>query len=72
MESLVDEIHAAPKADGVERLYVPGEMEWARHERAMKDGIQLPPDVIASLQEAAKMTGLNLAGLVGWPAEIKP
>ena len=63
MEALVDEIHAAPKADGVERLYVPGEMEWARHERAMKDGIQLPPDVIASLQEAAKMTGLNSAGL---------
>src|SRR5512136_1859268 len=36
MEALVDEIHAAPRADGVERLYVPGEMEWERHGRAMQ------------------------------------
>jgi ureidoglycolate dehydrogenase (NAD+) len=60
MEALVDEIHAAPRADGVERLYVPGEMEWERHGRAMEEGLPLPPDVIASLHEAAKMTGLDL------------
>src|SRR5512139_1101688 len=46
MEALVDEIHAAPRAEGVERLYVPGEMEWERHAQAMKQGIQLPPDVV--------------------------
>jgi LDH2 family malate/lactate/ureidoglycolate dehydrogenase len=65
MEALVDEIHAAPRAGGVERLYVPGEMEWDRHARAMKQGIQLPSDVVASLQEAAKMTGLDLAEFTG-------
>lgn len=65
MEALVDEIHAAPRADGVERLYVPGEMEWDRHRRAMQDGIQLPPDVMASLHETAKMSGLNLAEFIG-------
>ena len=58
MESLVDEIHAAPRADGVERLFVPGEMEWERHARAMKEGIPLPADVVASLQKAAEMTGV--------------
>ncbi len=57
MEALVDEIHAAPRADGVERLYVPGEMEWERHARATAEGIPLPADVRASLLEAAKMTG---------------
>jgi ureidoglycolate dehydrogenase (NAD+) len=61
MEALVDEIHAAPRADGVERLYVPGEMEWERHARAMREGIQLPPDVVASLEKAAKITGLDWA-----------
>jgi ureidoglycolate dehydrogenase (NAD+) len=61
MEALVDEIHAAPRAEGVERLYVPGEMEWARYDRALRDGIQLPPDVAASLQEAAGMVGLDWA-----------
>ena len=58
MESLVDEIHAAPRADGVERLFVPGEMEWERHARAMKVGIALPEDVVASLKNAAEMTGI--------------
>jgi ureidoglycolate dehydrogenase (NAD+) len=65
MEALVDEIHAAPRADGVERLYVPGEMEWERHGRAMTEGIPLPPDVVASLEEAAAMTGLDQADLFG-------
>ena len=41
VEELINEIHAAPRADGVERLYVPGEMEWERHDRAMKEGIRL-------------------------------
>ena len=61
METLVDEIHAAPRADGVERLYVPGEMEWERQGRAMQEGIRLPPDVVASLAEAGKMSGLDWA-----------
>jgi len=65
METLVDEIHAAPRAEGVERLYVPGEMEWERHQRAMQEGIHLPPDVVASLAEAARMTGLNTADFFG-------
>ncbi|HOC55488.1 MAG TPA: Ldh family oxidoreductase [Verrucomicrobiota bacterium] len=67
MEALVGEIHAAPRADGIERLYVPGEMEWERHGRAMREGIQLPPDVVASLHEAAKMAGMNPADLFGRP-----
>jgi len=65
MEALVDEIHAAPRADSVDRLFVPGEMEWERHARALKEGIQLPPDVVASLAEAARMTGLNTADFFG-------
>ena len=60
MESLVDEIHNAPRADGTDRIYVPGEMEWERYESAMRDGITLPSDVFASLQEAAEIIGLDL------------
>ncbi|MEO7299335.1 MAG: Ldh family oxidoreductase [Verrucomicrobiota bacterium] len=60
IESLVDEIHQAPRADGVERIYVPGEMEWERHARAVSEGIALPSDVIESLRESAAMTGLTL------------
>ena len=60
VEALVDEVHAAPKADGSERIYVPGEMEWERYDRAMQDGILLPPDVVASLRETAALVGLDV------------
>jgi len=60
METLVDEIHAAPRADGSERIYVPGEMEWERYDRAMQDGIRLPPDVVASVREAAALVGMDV------------
>lgn len=60
VEALVDEIHSAPRADGVERLFVPGEMEWERHARATREGIALPSDVVESLHDSADMTGLRL------------
>ena len=59
IEAMVDEIHQAPRADGVARVYIPGEMEWERYEIATKNGIALPSDVVASLQEAAVMVGLD-------------
>ena len=58
MEALIDEIHAAPRADGVSRLYVPGEMEWERRDHALTHGIPLPEDVVANLRKAVEMTGL--------------
>jgi ureidoglycolate dehydrogenase (NAD+) len=61
VEALVDEVHAAPRADGVDRLYVPGEMEWRRYERALELGVELPSDVVSSLTEAAGLVGLDPA-----------
>ena len=46
---LVDEIHQAPTADGVERLLLPGEREWNHRRKAMAGGIDLPSDVVAKL-----------------------
>ena len=59
MESLIDEIHAAPLADGASRLRVPGEIEWEHSDRAMKQGIGLPEDVLANLRKAADLAGLS-------------
>lgn len=58
VSSLIDEIHASPRADGVERLYVPGEIEWERYRQQIAEGIALPPDVIPPLREAAALSGL--------------
>jgi len=59
VEALIDEIHNSPRADGVDRLLVPGELEWERHDRAMKEGIALPADVVGSLKIAAELAGLD-------------
>ncbi len=60
MEALVDEIHAAPLAEGAAAIRMPGEMEWERHEKALRDGIALPSDVVEKLQEASAKIGVPL------------
>lgn len=59
IQALIDEIHRAPRADGVERLLVPGELEWERYEQALQEGIPLPPDVTESLARAAELAGFS-------------
>ena len=61
MEMLVDEIHAAPLADGAKRLFVPGEMEWERHAHAMPHGITLPSDVVEKLESVSVETGVPIS-----------
>jgi ureidoglycolate dehydrogenase (NAD+) len=61
MEQMIDEIHAAPLAKGAERIYLPGEMEWARRERALVEGIPLPSYVMTNLRGLAEDWGLNIA-----------
>jgi LDH2 family malate/lactate/ureidoglycolate dehydrogenase len=53
VEALAREIHAAPKARGSDAIYLPGEIEWQRRERALAEGIELPPDVVASIEALA-------------------
>jgi ureidoglycolate dehydrogenase (NAD+) len=67
IEILIDEIHAAPRGDAVDRLYVPGEKEWENLERSLRDGIALPPDVVASLREAAVIGGTDLSRYLKQP-----
>lgn len=63
IRKLIDEIHAAPKADGVDRLFMPGEREWDNRRTALKEGISLPADVLEKLRLAAKYSGDNPAWL---------
>lgn len=62
MAELVRQIRAAPKAKGAERIYLPGEMEWERRERALREGIELPGDVAAPLRELARELGIDWPG----------
>ena len=59
LRKLIDEIHSAPTAEGVDRILLPGEREWKLHRQARSEGIALPVDVIAKLTQAAVDLGLS-------------
>ena len=60
MDQTIREIRASEKAAGAERIYLPGEMEWERREKALQEGIDLPPDVVTSLRDLAQDLNLDL------------
>lgn len=60
LRKLIDEIHSAATADGVERVLLPGEREGLLLRRAQTEGIALPPDVIAKLEAVAKEFDVEL------------
>lgn len=59
MDGLIREMRAAPKADGVDRIYLPGEMEWERRAAALTEGMSMPPYVLESLRGLASDAGLD-------------
>ena len=62
LQALIDEIHAAPTAEGVEGILLPGEREWRNFHRVQSEGIDLPPDVVEKLSQAAACVGLPAFG----------
>lgn len=54
IDGMIREIRALPKAAGVDRIYVAGEVEQEIEEERRANGIPLHPNVVASLQELAK------------------
>lgn len=60
MSRMIREIRALPKAGGIGRIYVPGELEWARYARAAKEGIDLPPEAVSALRQVGQSLGLKI------------
>lgn len=53
MDQMIRRIHAAPRAKGVQRIYVPGEMEWEKRSEALKHGLRLPEETRSNLRALA-------------------
>jgi LDH2 family malate/lactate/ureidoglycolate dehydrogenase len=62
LQSLIDEIHAAPKAQGSSGVLLPGEREWSRFHQSKSSGILLPTDVLDKLKLVSQATGTQ----AGW------
>lgn len=70
MQTLIDEIHAVPTAEGVDRVILPGEREWERKRRAEAEGINLPDDVRVKLTAVAREFGVRADWLETHPATL--
>lgn len=60
MESLIGEIHAADKMQGVEMVYTPGEIEYLKKEDYLKNGIPFPPATLAQMEEFGRKLGVSV------------
>lgn len=60
MRAFTDAIAASPIAAGTERVYLPGELEALRHDRALRDGVPLEPAVRATLAETARALDVDI------------
>jgi len=54
VEGLVDELKKLPRAEGVDEILVPGELEDRLEESRRRDGIPLPPGTVQKLEAAAR------------------
>ena len=64
MRQTIQEIRSAPKVEG-EQIYLPGEKEWSRRETALREGIEMPEDVLVSLRSLAGEMGVDFGKLTG-------
>ncbi len=56
---LAKALHETPKAKGKDRVYLPGEMEWERHEK-WAEVVELPDAVADSLREMSADLGIPI------------
>lgn len=60
VENVIDTLHTTPLAKGTDRIYYPGEIEWERYERTLKEGLLLPKDVEESLNSLHEESGVDI------------
>ncbi len=58
MEALVATMKEAPRAPGVDEIFYPGELEARNEDRALREGIDLPDEVLRDLAEGAARLGV--------------
>jgi len=56
---LAEEIEATPTRPGVDRVYLPGQLEQERSESALRDGVRLDGSVLAALHNTAENLGVG-------------
>jgi ureidoglycolate dehydrogenase (NAD+) len=61
MEQIVREMKSAPKAKDAQQIFVPGEMEWTKREKALQTGrITLTDAMVENMEKLSKLTGISI------------
>ena len=64
MQHVVDELHNAPKAKGADRIFIPGEMEWEKRDKALRENrIEVTDVMVDNLEKTSKLTNTSLTWL---------
>lgn len=59
MDKAIKEVRSVEKANGFERIYIPGEIESETLKNRLKNGIPISSELVKELQQAAKSVGIN-------------
>ncbi|MBQ2941588.1 MAG: Ldh family oxidoreductase [Clostridia bacterium] len=61
MKQISDELRNGPKAKGATRIFMPGEMEWEKREKALASGeIEITDAMVVSLTKLSSDTGAEI------------
>ena len=57
LSTYLDEIRNSPKAEGADRIYIPGEKEFESRRKVLAEGIPVNSKTYAEMQMIAEYTG---------------
>ena len=60
VDQMINEIKSSAKADGVEEIFLPGEIEEKIEEDRLKNGIPIPQDVYEEIKQVGEELGVNI------------
>lgn len=64
MDYAVDQIKDSPKAQGSAGIFMPGEMEWTKHDNAAENGLDLPDDIENNARELASWLDIDFESCI--------
>ena len=61
MDQMIAELKNSPKAKGAEQIFIPGEMEWSRREKALESGrIALTDAMVDNMNKLSEMLNVTI------------
>lgn len=60
MQSLIGEIRNSPRAQGVDRIFLPGEIEWLKWRERKQSGIPMPIKILEQMHDLASELGVTV------------